>query len=93
MLNMFEQDIGLLKNYVTKIQELENKVLQLQNSTNTLKRNEQDYLELDAVGFATKNILFAESDTVAADIDGKLLPFFLQTLGNKFQWLIVFMSL
>ncbi|KAK1395996.1 kinesin-like protein KIN-4C [Heracleum sosnowskyi] len=65
------QDIGLLKNYVIKIQELENEVLQLQNSTNTSKHNEQDYLELDAVGFATKNLLFAESDTVAADIDGE----------------------
>ncbi|KAL8145413.1 kinesin-like protein KIN-4C isoform X2 [Apium graveolens] len=65
------QDIGLVKNYVKKIQELENEVLQLQNSTNISKHNEQDYLELDAVGFATKNILFAESDMVAADIEGE----------------------
>lgn len=83
MLNMLEQDIGLVKNYVRKIQELENEVLRLQNSTNTSKHNEQDYLEMDAVGFATKNILFAESDTVAADIDGKLLPLFLLPMGKK----------
>uniref|UniRef100_A0A162A4H0 Kinesin motor domain-containing protein n=1 Tax=Daucus carota subsp. sativus TaxID=79200 RepID=A0A162A4H0_DAUCS len=65
------QDIGLVKKYVTKIQELENELLQRQKS-NTSKHNELvDYLELEAVGFAPKNLLFAESDTVAADIDGE----------------------
>ena len=80
---MFGQDIGLVKKYVTKIQELENELLQRQKS-NTSKHNELvDYLELEAVGFAPKNLLFAESDTVAADIDGKLLLYILQALGKS----------
>lgn len=48
------QDIGLVKNYVRKIQELENEVL---NLTNTSKHNEQDYRELDAVQFVRKKYI------------------------------------
>lgn len=70
---MFQGDTGLVKNYVTKIQKLESELLQLQK-LNTSKHNElADYLELDAVGFAPKKSLFDQSDTGAADADGKLL--------------------
>ncbi|KAL1821827.1 hypothetical protein ACET3Z_016696 [Daucus carota] len=66
-----QRDIGLVKNYVTKIQELEGELFRLQKS-NTSKHHElADYLKLDVVGYAPKKSLFDQSDTEATDTDGE----------------------
>lgn len=73
-LKSFWQDTNLVKSYVSKIQELEGELLRLQKS-NTSKRSElADYLDIDMDGLQPKNSLFPESDTKAAEIDGKNFP-------------------
>ncbi|KAL8131058.1 hypothetical protein AgCh_007114 [Apium graveolens] len=65
------QGIGLVKDYVTKIQKLEGELLRLQKS-NSSKHNElADYLGLDAVGYAPNKSLFDQSYTEATDTDGE----------------------
>lgn len=64
------QDVGLLKTYASKIQELEGELLRLRR-LNTSKRSELiDYLDLDDNVLHPKSSLFPESDSKGAEVGG-----------------------
>ncbi|XP_024976973.1 kinesin-like protein KIN-4C [Cynara cardunculus var. scolymus] len=64
------QDMDLLKTYVSKIQELEGELLRLRR-LNTSKRSELiDYLDLDDNVLHPKSGLFPESDSKGAEVVG-----------------------
>ncbi|CAK9186592.1 unnamed protein product [Ilex paraguariensis] len=65
------QDFDLVKNYVSKIQELEGEVLRLQRSNRSRHSEVADYHDLDYDGVLSKNSYFTVSDSKAADMSGE----------------------
>lgn len=60
-----------MKNYVSKIQELEGELHRLQRLNNSRRTVSDGYLGLDYDDFHSKGSSSAESDTRSTDVNGK----------------------
>ncbi|KAK3038314.1 hypothetical protein RJ639_031410 [Escallonia herrerae] len=65
------QDLDLVKTYVSKIQELEGELLRLQRSNNSKPSELAHYLDMDDDGLHLKNPYATASDIKTSDIDGE----------------------
>ncbi|KAH9690363.1 kinesin-like protein KIN-4C [Citrus sinensis] len=66
------QDVDLLKNYVSKIQELEGELLRVKSTHNSKRSRNADSVDTDDDGFRSKNGLFPSLNEFSADCDSKV---------------------
>ncbi|MCD7454854.1 Kinesin-like protein KIN-4C [Datura stramonium] len=66
-----DQDLDLVKKYISKIQELEAEVLHLQSSTNSKHGEPVDYLGLDYGELLSKGSCSEDSDIKSVDTNGE----------------------
>lgn len=67
------QDFGLVKNYVSKIQELEGELLRMKNLNSSKRSRFVDCVESDDDGFRSKNALFPCTNEFSSDYDMKAI--------------------
>ncbi|XP_041019606.1 kinesin-like protein KIN-4C isoform X1 [Juglans microcarpa x Juglans regia] len=65
------QDFDLIKNYVTKIQDLEGELLRFKSSNDSKSSRFVDCIDLDDDGFCSKKALFPCTNEYASDFDTK----------------------
>lgn len=62
----------MLKNYVSKIQELEGELLRVKSTHNSKRSRNADSVDTDDDGFRSKNGLFPSLNEFSADCDSKV---------------------
>jgi hypothetical protein len=67
------QDFDLVKNYVSKIQELEGELLRMKNLNSSKRSQFVECVESDDDGFRSKNALFPCTNEFSSDYDMKVI--------------------